>query len=76
VPVSKSKRSRYTPPPPKHKPPSPLWVPTLMFSLLGVGVLVIIVNYLGILPGGVQNRYLLLGLAQIAAGFFVSTQYR
>jgi hypothetical protein len=47
-----------------------------MFSLLGVGILVIIVNYLGILPGGVQNRYLLLGLVQIAAGFFVSTQYR
>jgi hypothetical protein len=76
VPVSKSKRSRYTPPPPKNTPPSPLWVPVVMFALLVTGTLVIVVNYLGILPGEQQNRYLLQGLAQITAGFVMATFYR
>ena len=76
MPVSKSKRSRYTPPPPKNKPPSPLWIPVVMFALLITGTLVIIVNYLGILPGEQQNRYLLLGLAEITAGFVMATFYR
>lgn len=76
MPASKSKRSRYTPPPRKNTPSSPLWVPTLMLTLLGVGVVVIVVNYLGLLPGGQQNRYLFLGLIQITAGFVVSTFWR
>jgi hypothetical protein len=37
---------------------------------------VIVVNYLGILPGEQQNRYLLLGLAEITAGFIMATFYR
>ena len=76
MPVSKSKRSRYTAPAPKNKAPSPLWVPVVMFALLACGTLVIIVNYLGLLPGEQQNRYLLLGLAQITAGFVMATFYR
>ena len=76
VPVSKGKRSRYTPPPPKNKPSSPLWVPALMFSLLATGTLVIVLNYLGILPGEQQNSYLLLGLVEISAGFVFATIYR
>jgi len=47
-----------------------------MFALLVTGTLVIVVNYLGILPGEQQNRYLLLGLAQITAGFVIATFYR
>ncbi|MGZ4754200.1 MAG: cell division protein CrgA [Acidimicrobiia bacterium] len=76
MPVSKGKRSRYTPPAPKKKAASPLWVPAVMFTLLFVGTLVIITNYLGILPGEQQNRYLLLGLVQITAGFIFATLYR
>ena len=76
MPVSKSKRSRYTPPPPKNRPSSPLWVPVLMFSLLACGMLVLITNYLGILPGKQQNSYLLLGLVEITAGFIAATLYR
>ena len=76
MPVSKSKRSRYTAPPPKKKPPSPLWVPAVMFTLLITGTLVIMVNYLGLLPGAQQNRYLLLGLVEITAGFVFATIYR
>jgi Cell division protein CrgA len=76
VPVSKGKRSRYTPPPPKKAAGSPLWIPVVMFALLVTGTLVIITNYLGILPGEQQNRYLLLGLVEITAGFVLATMYR
>lgn len=76
MPVSKSKRSRYTPPAPKKKAASPLWVPALMFALLGVGLSVIILNYLGLLPGDQQNSYLFLGLIEITAGFVVATFWR
>jgi hypothetical protein len=76
VPQSKSKRSRYTPPPPKKAPPSPIWVPTAMFALLLGGCFVVIINYLGLLPGGAHNRYLILGLVEICAGFVFATKYR
>ena len=68
--------SRYTPPVRREAKVSPRWVPVLMFALLGVGVAVIILNYLGVLPGGSDNLYLLLGLAAITGGFITATQYR
>jgi len=68
---------RYTPPQPKSKKHSPLWVPVAMFTLLGCGFLVILANYLGILPGGeAQNSVLILGLVLLVGGFVMSTQYR
>jgi hypothetical protein len=68
---------RYTPPTvDKSQQPSPRWVPILMFALWAVGVLVIILNYLGFLPGDTDNRYLLLGLGLITGGFLAATQYR
>jgi hypothetical protein len=67
---------RYTPPVLPEQRVSARWVPLLMFALLAIGVLVIIVNYLGILPGGSDNRWLLLGLAAITGGFITATQYR
>ena len=76
MPRSKSKRSRYTPPPPKKAPPSPPWVPVLMFTGFGLGVLIIILNYLNLLPGDASNGYLFLGLGFITAGFLLATQYR
>ena len=67
---------RYTPPIRREVKVSPRWVPMLMFALLGIGVAVIILNYLGVLPGGSDNRYLLAGLAAITGGFITATQYR
>ena len=67
---------RYTPPVRREVKVSPRWVPVLMFALLGIGVAVIILNYLGVLPGGSDNKYLLLGLAAITGGFITATQYR
>ena len=37
---------------------SPRWVPVLMFFLLGLGLVVIFLNYLDLLPGGMSNAYL------------------
>ena len=66
---------RYTPPVPKEYKVSPRWVPILMFTLLGVGMLLIVTNYLGVLPGGAKNSYLLIGLALITGGFVTATRY-
>ena len=76
MPVSKGKRSRYTPPPPKKADPSPLWVPVAIATAMLTGVLVVITNYIGVLPGpNPQNAYLFLGLGEIAGGFILATTY-
>jgi hypothetical protein len=70
---------RYTPPIPREVKVSPRWVPILMFTLLLGGLLVIILNYLGLLPsksGDASNWYLLLGLGLITGGFITATGYR
>jgi hypothetical protein len=68
--------TRYTPPSPSHDMPSPVWVPVLMFTLLGIGLVTIFLNYLGVLPGATSNAYLGVGLAAICGGIVVATQYR
>jgi len=75
VPQSKSKRSRYTPPPPKKAPPSPLWFGVAISTMLAVGLVVIITNYIGLLPGEAENRYLIIGLVLISTGFMMATGY-
>lgn len=50
----------------------------LMFSLWGIGLLVIVLNYMQILPGaesGGNGWYLVAGLGSILAGIIVATQY-
>jgi hypothetical protein len=67
---------RYTAPIPREVKVSPRWVPIAMFTFLGAGMITIIINYLGVLPGGADNKYLLIGLAMITVGFITATQYR
>lgn len=67
--------SRYTPPVPQEFKVSPTWVPVLMFTLLVAGGLIIMVNYLGVLPGGTDNMYLLLGLGCILGGIITATNF-
>ena len=55
--------------------PSPIWVPILLFTLLGLGVATIIVNYLGVF-WDTSNVVLLGGLGFILAGIVTATQYR
>jgi hypothetical protein len=73
--------SRYTPPARtasggQMKMPSPTWVPVLMFALLGIGTLVIMLNYLKLLPSAPNNWYLVVGLVGVLAGIVTATQYR
>jgi hypothetical protein len=68
--------ARYTPPTHKLKGPSPRWVPILMFTLLIVGALVLVLNYLTLLPGATSNWYLPVGLGLILGGIITATQYR
>jgi Cell division protein CrgA len=70
---------RYTPPQPVKvnlsegtKP----WVPYLMFGLFGLGLLAIILNYMGLLPNAPTNWYLLVGLVSITGGFMAATQLK
>lgn len=68
--------SRYTPPTLREQRVSPTWVPVLMFVLLGLGALVILLYYIGFVPGGRNNWYLFSGLASVLGGLFTATKYR
>lgn len=77
----RKKANRRPAPPPKKDPakelgPSPTWYVATMFALMGVGVLIILANYINVLPGGTDNKYLFLGLAGIAGGFAMTLNYR
>jgi hypothetical protein len=67
---------RYTPPVPKEYKESPRWFPFLLLGLLLAGMAIILLNYLGVLPGGAKNAYLLVGLGFITVGFIAATRYR
>jgi hypothetical protein len=56
-------------------PPSPLWVPVLMFGLLGLGVVVILLNYVGSF-WDTSNPILLVGLGMILSGIITATRYQ
>ena len=47
-----------------------------MFSLMAIGVVVIILNYIGVFPGGTDNNYLYMGLGAIAVGFLMTLWFR
>ena len=72
---------RYTPPIPKAQKISPTWVPALMFTLLALGTVVILLNYVsalptwGFLPDDTSNMWLLVGLGLILIGIVVATQW-
>jgi hypothetical protein len=74
--VTPKATGRYTPPVPRSEKVSPTWVPVVMFASLGLGMLVILANYVSLLPGnGPSNYYLLLGLALITTGFVTATKF-
>src|SRR3954452_6199143 len=72
--VSPEATGRYTPPIPRAVRVSPWWVPALMFALLGIGTLMILLNYTGVV-WDTSNWVLLAGLALILAGIVTATQY-
>lgn len=79
MPKSKGRRKpkRVVTPPVTHKDTkvSPTWYVVLMFSLMAIGVLVIILNYIDVLPGGQRSMFLYSGLGAIAIGFLMTLNY-
>ncbi|HEY7667167.1 MAG TPA: cell division protein CrgA [Actinomycetota bacterium] len=75
-------KGRYQVGPDKPKPKaksSPRWYPPLVLGIMGLGVIVIVLNYMGILPftGGQTNSIaLMVGLGLIAVGFLGTTGIR
>jgi hypothetical protein len=66
---------RYTPPISRAEKVSPRWMGYLIIALFGLGVLTVILNYAGALPGGVDNAWLLAAIGFIFAGLFTATRY-
>jgi hypothetical protein len=66
---------RYTAPIPKSVRQSPRWFGPVLLVLLIAGLLLIVGNYVGILPGGTSNWYLIGGLVGIVIGAMMATQY-
>ena len=74
--VTPKATSRYTPPIPRTEKVSPMWVPVVMFASMGLGMLIILANYVSLLPGnGPSNLYLLAGLVLITIGFVTATKF-
>ncbi|MBO0730399.1 MAG: cell division protein CrgA, partial [Acidimicrobiaceae bacterium] len=67
---------RYTAPIPIELRESSWWVPALMLTFFGLGLVCILLNYLGVLPGGTSNIYLFVGLGLIVVGFITATRWR
>lgn len=75
MPKSRSKRSQYQPPKPPKPKPSPRWLPPLGLGLIGLGVLVVILNYfVEGLPGG--NLNLIWGFVLMAIGLVALSRWR
>jgi hypothetical protein len=66
---------RYTAPIPAEMRSSPRWYPVFMLALFAIGLVGIMLNYLGLLPGGASNVYLFIGLGFIVAGFVAATRW-
>ncbi len=65
---------------PKAKPKSsPRWYGPLLIVLMSVGVLIIVLNYIGLVPGtdgSASPVWLWVGLGLIGAGFVGTTYWR
>jgi hypothetical protein len=66
---------RYTPPIPRQVRHSPQWFPFVLLGFLIVGLLLIVLNYVNVLPGGTSNWYLIGGIGAIVVGLFMATFY-
>ncbi|HEV3130867.1 MAG TPA: cell division protein CrgA [Acidimicrobiales bacterium] len=69
------RNDRYTPPIPKNAKTSPRWMGIAIIALFLIGVLVVILNYAGLLPGGVNNLWLVAAIGAIFAGLIMATRY-
>ncbi len=75
APGSSVQSSRYTPPIPKNAKTSPRWMGLAIIGLFVLGVLVVILNYADVLPGGVNNLWLIAAIGAIFVGLIMATRY-
>ena len=47
----------------------------LIIALFGLGVLIVILNYANVLPGGVNNLWLIAAIGSIFIGLIMATRY-
>lgn len=59
-----------------HGDHSPAWFGWLLLDMFLFGVLVIVLNYLQVLPGSTSPWYLAFGLVVLFGGFYLATRYR
>ena len=67
--------NRYTPPIDRSEKVSPRWFGVLIIAMFGLGVLIVILNYAGLLPGGVNNAWLIAAIGAIFVGLLLATRY-
>jgi len=67
--------NRYTPPIDRSTKVSPRWFGFLIIGMFLLGVLVVILNYAGLLPGGVNNIWLVAAIGFIFVGLILATRY-
>ncbi len=70
------KTGRHTPPVSKQVKTSPRWMGLAIVASFVLGALVVILDYADLLPGGVNNAWLLGAIAFIFAGLLLATRYR
>lgn len=74
--VEPQARGRITAKRPVSDDHSPRWYGAMIIALLAVGMLVIVLNYLAVLPDSVSSWYLVAGLVVMFSGFYLATQYK
>jgi len=67
--------NRYTPPINRSQKVSPKWFGVLIVGMFVLGVLIVILNYAGALPGGVNNAWLIGAIGAIFVGLLLATHY-
>jgi uncharacterized membrane-anchored protein len=67
--------NRYTPPIDRSQKVSPRWFGILIVAMFALGVLIVILNYAGLLPGGVNNAWLIAAIGAIFVGLILATRY-
>jgi len=74
--TSAEQSGRYTRPIPKKVRRSAVWFGPLIILMFVFGILMILLNYLTVLPGSVSTWYLVSGIAVIFLAFVMATRYR
>ena len=73
--LSAHERGRYTPPVPKSTHHSPAWFGPTIIALFLLGLLLLILNYVGVMPGGTSAWYIVAGVFVIFLGFAATLRY-